>query len=61
MFLMLLAAPGVANGQSFTLHGSAGPTLAHFGYSFAAGVGLPLKDGSSSSIRSNSRRSVGRS
>ncbi|HJR58343.1 MAG TPA: hypothetical protein VJ813_03050 [Vicinamibacterales bacterium] len=38
MFVMLLASLGVANGQSFGVHGSAGPTLRDRGYSIAAGI-----------------------
>jgi hypothetical protein len=36
--LLLLALRGVANAQSFEVHGSAGPTLRDNGYSVAAGV-----------------------
>jgi hypothetical protein len=38
--LLLLACPGMAAGQSFELHGSAGPTLIDTGYSLAAGIGF---------------------
>jgi hypothetical protein len=37
-FLILLAPQGIANAQSFGMHGSAGPTLRDTGYSVAAGV-----------------------
>jgi hypothetical protein len=40
LFLMLLISPGVANGQSFELYASAGPTITDTGNSFAAGVGV---------------------
>ena len=38
--LLWLACPGFVNGQTFELHGSAGPTLVDRGYSLAAGGGL---------------------
>jgi hypothetical protein len=38
--LLWLARPGIVTGQSFELHGSAGPTLVDRGYSLAGGVGL---------------------
>ena len=38
--LLSLASPGLVNGQSFDVHGSAGPTLIDRGYSAAGGVGL---------------------
>jgi hypothetical protein len=38
--LALLACPGISSGQSFELHGSAGPTLVDRGYSVAAGGGF---------------------
>lgn len=38
--LLWLARPGIVNGQSFELHGSAGPTLVDRGYSLAAGAGF---------------------
>jgi hypothetical protein len=40
MFIMLVASPNVANGQSFELNGSAGPTITDAGNSFAAGGGF---------------------
>ena len=40
LFLMLLATPGIANGQSFELYGSAGPTIIDAGNSFAVGAGF---------------------
>ena len=36
--LLLLASRGVANAQSFQVHGSAGPVVRESGYSLAAGV-----------------------
>jgi hypothetical protein len=38
--LLCLAIPCGANGQSFALHGAAGPTLIDSGYSLAAGIGF---------------------
>jgi hypothetical protein len=38
--LLLLAVPCLARGQSFVLHGAAGPTLIDSGYSLAAGAGF---------------------
>lgn len=38
--VLLLTFPCVASGQSFVVHGSAGPTLVDTGYSLAAGVGF---------------------
>ena len=40
LLCLLLAAPGVAHGQSLELFGSAGPTLADAGHSFAVGAGF---------------------
>ena len=40
MSLVWLGSPGVANGQSFELHGSAGPTMTDTGNSLAAGAGF---------------------
>ena len=40
LFLVVLASPGVAKGQSVELFGSAGPTITDTGNSFAAGAGL---------------------
>jgi hypothetical protein len=37
---LLLLYPGIARGQSFILHGSAGPTIIDSGYSVAAGIGF---------------------
>ena len=36
----LLISPAVARGQTFMLHGAAGPTVTDAGYSLAAGVGF---------------------
>jgi hypothetical protein len=38
--LLVLAGPRTASGQSFVLHGAAGPTLIDTGYSLAAGIGF---------------------
>jgi hypothetical protein len=38
--LLLLICPALANGQSFQLQGSAGPTIIDAGYSVAAGLGV---------------------
>jgi hypothetical protein len=40
VFLMTLALPALASGQSFELFGSAGPTLTDLGNSVAAGAGF---------------------
>lgn len=40
MFMMLVVSPNVANGQSFELYGSGGPTITDAGNSFAAGAGF---------------------
>ena len=40
MTVLLLLSPAVASGQSFGLHGSAGPTMHDPGYSLAAGLGF---------------------
>ena len=40
MFLLLLAGPPIASGQSFVLQGSGGPTLLESGYSLAGGLGF---------------------
>ena len=40
LFLVMLASPGVANGQSVELFGSAGPTITDTGNSVAAGAGF---------------------
>jgi hypothetical protein len=40
MFMMLVVSPNVANGQSFELSGSAGPTIIDTGNSFAVGGGF---------------------
>lgn len=37
---LLLTMPRIASGQSFDVHGSAGPTLVDTGYSLAAGLGV---------------------
>lgn len=37
---ILLAPPAMANGQTFSVHATAGPTVTDAGYSVAAGVGL---------------------
>lgn len=37
---LLIAFPCVASGQSFVIHGSAGPTLVDAGYSLAGGIGF---------------------
>jgi hypothetical protein len=39
MLLLCLATPSFARAQSFTLQGSAGPTLVDSGYSLAGGIG----------------------
>jgi hypothetical protein len=38
--LLLLMCPRIVSGQSFLLHGSAGPTLVDSGHSLAAGIGF---------------------
>ena len=38
--LVLLFMPAVTSGQTFELHGSAGPTVTDAGYSVAAGIGF---------------------
>jgi hypothetical protein len=40
VWCLLLAAPGVAKGQSLELFGSAGPTISDAGHSVAAGAGF---------------------
>lgn len=40
IFLAILVCPALANGQSFELHGSAGPTITDAGNSLAAGLGF---------------------
>lgn len=40
VFLLLLATPGIAGAQLFTVQGSAGPTLIDSGYSVAGGFGF---------------------
>jgi hypothetical protein len=39
-FLLLLACPPIARGQTFVMRGSAGPTLIDTGYSLAGGFGF---------------------
>jgi len=40
MAVLLLMSPAHANGQTFELHGSAGPTVIDSGYNLAAGLGF---------------------
>jgi hypothetical protein len=40
LFFLLFLLPSIARGQSFVVHGSAGPTLIDRGYSLAAGIGF---------------------
>jgi hypothetical protein len=40
IFALMIAFPAIASGQSFVVHGSAGPTLGDSGYSLAGGGGF---------------------